>query len=159
VLRPDTDIEITHTAEVAISGREGHLPERDRRRDRTAALHPGDSRGGLRPPGLVRRAHTGSVHLYLAYGALGVLVVLVVAGERDVLRRWRAQIGRSWLGAPVVIGAMRQVRARLEGAPVAACCKPWRDIIKQLGKTTDHAAGNDGGVRGRPGDRRRDDAA
>ena len=29
--------------------------------------------------GLVRRAHTGSVHLYLAYGALGVLIVLVVA--------------------------------------------------------------------------------
>jgi hydrogenase-4 component B len=29
--------------------------------------------------GLVRRAHTGSVHLYLAYGALGVLTVLVVA--------------------------------------------------------------------------------
>ena len=28
---------------------------------------------------LVRRAHTGSVHLYLAYGALGVLIVLVVA--------------------------------------------------------------------------------
>lgn len=28
---------------------------------------------------LVRRAHTGSVHLYLAYGALGVLTVLVVA--------------------------------------------------------------------------------
>ena len=29
--------------------------------------------------GLMRRAHTGSVHLYLAYGALGVLIVLVVA--------------------------------------------------------------------------------
>ena len=28
---------------------------------------------------MVRRAHTGSVHQYLAYGALGVLVVLVVA--------------------------------------------------------------------------------
>ena len=28
---------------------------------------------------LIRRAHTGSVHLYLAYGALGVLVMLVVA--------------------------------------------------------------------------------
>ncbi len=28
---------------------------------------------------MVRRAHTGSVHLYLAYGALGVLIVLVVA--------------------------------------------------------------------------------
>jgi hydrogenase-4 component B len=28
---------------------------------------------------LVRRAHTGSVHAYLAYGALGVLIILVVA--------------------------------------------------------------------------------
>ncbi|CNN45713.1 NADH dehydrogenase subunit n [Mycobacterium tuberculosis] len=28
---------------------------------------------------LVRRAHNGRVHVYLAYGALGVLVVLVVA--------------------------------------------------------------------------------
>jgi hydrogenase-4 component B len=28
---------------------------------------------------LLRRAHTGSVHLYLAYGALGVLIMLVVA--------------------------------------------------------------------------------
>jgi hypothetical protein len=28
---------------------------------------------------MIRRAHTGSVHLYLGYGALGVLIVLVVA--------------------------------------------------------------------------------
>ena len=28
---------------------------------------------------VTRRAHTGSVHLYLLYGALGVLIVLVVA--------------------------------------------------------------------------------
>jgi hypothetical protein len=28
---------------------------------------------------LLRRAHTGSVHLYLLYGALGVLAVLVIA--------------------------------------------------------------------------------
>lgn len=28
---------------------------------------------------LVRRAHTGSVHLYLAYGAIGVLIALLVA--------------------------------------------------------------------------------
>jgi hypothetical protein len=27
----------------------------------------------------VRRAHPGSVHLYLAYGALGLLIVLVIA--------------------------------------------------------------------------------
>jgi hydrogenase-4 component B len=29
--------------------------------------------------GLMRRAHPGNVHLYLAYGALGVLIVLLVA--------------------------------------------------------------------------------
>jgi hypothetical protein len=28
---------------------------------------------------VIRRAHTGSIHLYLAYGALGVLIILVVA--------------------------------------------------------------------------------
>jgi len=28
---------------------------------------------------MMGRAHTGSVHLYLAYGALGVLIVLAVA--------------------------------------------------------------------------------
>jgi hypothetical protein len=28
---------------------------------------------------LVRRAHTGSVHLYLAYGAIGVLIAMLVA--------------------------------------------------------------------------------
>ena len=28
---------------------------------------------------LVRRAHTGSVHLYLAYGAVGVLIAMLVA--------------------------------------------------------------------------------
>jgi len=28
---------------------------------------------------LVRRAHTGSVHLYLAYGAFGLFIVLLVA--------------------------------------------------------------------------------
>ena len=78
VLRPDTDIEVTHLAESRYMVDRRHLPGQDRRRDRGPALPPGD-RGGGRRGRLVRRAHTGSVHLYLAYGALGVLIVLVVA--------------------------------------------------------------------------------
>ena len=38
------------------------------------------------------------------------------------------------LGAPVVIGAMRQVRARLEGRAGGGVLQPWRDLRKQLGK-------------------------
>ena len=45
-----------------------------------------------------------------------------------------AQIGAVTVGAPVVIGAMRQVRARLEGRAGGGVLQPWRDIIKQLGK-------------------------
>ncbi|AGL25548.1 formate hydrogenlyase [Mycobacterium tuberculosis CAS/NITR204] len=44
-----------------------------------------------------------------------------------------AQIGGVMVGAPLVIGMTRQVRARWEGragAPEA----PWRDLLKQLGK-------------------------
>ena len=63
---------------IALHGRGRHLPGQDRRRDRGSALHPGDPAVAA-VAGLARRAHTGSVHLYLAYGALGVLVVLVVA--------------------------------------------------------------------------------
>ena len=57
----------------------GHLP-----RARSATRSSGAStRPVIRAVGaaaqLMRRAHTGSVHLYLAYGALGVLIMLVVA--------------------------------------------------------------------------------
>ncbi|MET8429966.1 proton-conducting transporter membrane subunit [Nocardia sp. NPDC004860] len=78
VLRPDTDIEVTPLAEsrylvekVAYHARIADAVE-DRlyrpvvRAIRLAAL-------------TVARAHTGNVHLYLAYGALGVLIVLVVS--------------------------------------------------------------------------------
>jgi formate hydrogenlyase subunit 4 len=37
-------------------------------------------------------------------------------------------------GAPVVVGAMRQVRARLEGRAGAGIMQPWRDLRKQLRK-------------------------
>ncbi|MFD6357807.1 proton-conducting transporter transmembrane domain-containing protein [Nocardia tengchongensis] len=78
VLRPDSDIEITHLAEsrylvekVAYRARitdavEDRLYRPVVRAIRVAAL-------------AVARAHTGSVHLYLTYGALGVLIVLVVS--------------------------------------------------------------------------------
>lgn len=78
VLRPDTDIEVTQTAESRFMA--------DRITYRTAITDAVEQR--LYTPiaeavaaaaGLMRRAHTGSVHLYLAYGALGVLVVLVAA--------------------------------------------------------------------------------
>lgn len=45
-----------------------------------------------------------------------------------------AQIGMTMMGAPLVIGLMRQVRARLEGRAGGGLLQPWRDIVKQLGK-------------------------
>jgi formate hydrogenlyase subunit 4 len=39
-------------------------------------------------------------------------------------------------GAPVLVGMMRQVRARLEGRAGAGVGQPWRDLRKQLGKET-----------------------
>lgn len=44
------------------------------------------------------------------------------------------QIGAVMLGTPVMIGAMRQVRARLEGRRGGGALQPWRDLRKQLGK-------------------------
>jgi len=45
-----------------------------------------------------------------------------------------AQIGLVMLGAPLVIGLMRQVRARSEGRSGGGVLQPWRDLRKQLGK-------------------------
>lgn len=45
-----------------------------------------------------------------------------------------AQLAAVALGAPVVIGAMRQVRARAEGRVGAGVLQPWRDLRKQLAK-------------------------
>lgn len=78
VLRPDTDIEITHLAEsrylvdkVAYRARISDMIE-----DR---LYRPVTRVVRRAALAMARAHNGSVHLYLAYGAIGVLIVLVVA--------------------------------------------------------------------------------
>lgn len=45
-----------------------------------------------------------------------------------------AQIGAVILGAPLVIGLMRQIRARSEGRCGAGILQPWRDLRKQLRK-------------------------
>jgi hypothetical protein len=78
VLRPDTDVEVTHYAEsrymtdsVTYRSRIGDAIEE--------RLYPPALRAVAAAAGLLRRAHTGSVHLYLLYGGLGVLAVLVVA--------------------------------------------------------------------------------
>lgn len=78
VLRPDTDIEVTPYAEsrymvegVRYRSRIGDAIEERLYRPVVNAVGAA--------AGLLRRAHTGSVHLYLAYGALGVLIMLVVA--------------------------------------------------------------------------------
>lgn len=78
VLRPDTDVEVTHVAEsrymadsVTYRSRIGDTVEE--------RLYPPVLRAVGAAAALLRRAHTGSVHLYLLYGALGVLAVLVIA--------------------------------------------------------------------------------
>jgi NADH:ubiquinone oxidoreductase subunit 5 (subunit L)/multisubunit Na+/H+ antiporter MnhA subunit len=78
VLKPETDVEVTHFAESQ------YLVEKVTYRNLQA--DPVEKR--LYTPVVlavttwanwVRRAHPGSVHLYLAYGALGLLIVLVIS--------------------------------------------------------------------------------
>lgn len=78
VLRPDTDIEVTHLDESRYMADAVTYRARitDAIEDR---LYAPVIAAVAAAAGLMRRAHTGSVHLYLAYGALGVLVMLVVA--------------------------------------------------------------------------------
>lgn len=45
-----------------------------------------------------------------------------------------AQIGAVLLGAPLVVGLLRQVRARSEGRCGPGVLQPWRDLRKQLRK-------------------------
>jgi hydrogenase-4 component B len=78
VLRPDIDVEVTAfeesrylVARVAYRARIGDAVQ--------DLLYPRVSRAVTWCANGVRRAHTGSVHLYLAYGTLGVLIVLLVA--------------------------------------------------------------------------------
>ncbi|MEO8815169.1 MAG: proton-conducting transporter membrane subunit [Mycobacterium sp.] len=78
VLRPNTDIEVTHLADSHYQAQKISY-----RAEVTDVIEDRLYRPVLRVVAncaqVVRRAHTGSVHLYLAYGAIGVLIVLVVA--------------------------------------------------------------------------------
>jgi hydrogenase-4 component B len=78
VLRPDTDVEISHHAESRylvdkVTFRAALVDTIEHR------LYRPVERGVHAWAGWVRRAHSGSVHLYLGYGAIGLLVVLVLA--------------------------------------------------------------------------------
>jgi NADH:ubiquinone oxidoreductase subunit 5 (subunit L)/multisubunit Na+/H+ antiporter MnhA subunit len=78
VLQPDTDVEVTHFAESQ------YLVEKVTYRTRMAdpveqRLYTPVVRGVTVWAQYVRRAHPGSVHLYLTYGAVGLLIVLLVA--------------------------------------------------------------------------------
>jgi hypothetical protein len=78
VLRPDTDIEVTPFAESQYLV--AKVAYRARISDAVQdLLYTPVIRAVTLCANGVRRAHTGSVHLYLAYGALGVLIVLLVA--------------------------------------------------------------------------------
>ncbi len=78
VLSPQVDVDVTHYAESAYlvqRVRFSHsLPDAVEVR-----LYAPVVRAVVRGAELVRRAHTGRIHLYLAYGLAGLLVVLVVA--------------------------------------------------------------------------------
>jgi formate hydrogenlyase subunit 3/multisubunit Na+/H+ antiporter MnhD subunit len=78
VLRPDTGIEVTHLE--ATRYHVARIAYRTTVSDAVEDRVYGPVLRGLTSCAqAVRRAHNGSVHLYLAYGVLGVLVVLVVA--------------------------------------------------------------------------------
>ncbi|ULN54439.1 hypothetical protein MIU77_03025 [Mycolicibacillus parakoreensis] len=78
VLRPDTELAVTHLAgsRYLVDTISYRTAMSDVVEDR---LYRPVLRAVTGAAQLMRRAHTGSVHLYLAYGAVGVLVILVVA--------------------------------------------------------------------------------
>ncbi|MBS9535537.1 respiratory chain complex I subunit 1 family protein [Mycobacterium sp. M1] len=53
-------------------------------------------------------------------------------------------------GAPLVLGRMRQIRARLEGRVGGGVLQPWRDLRKQLGKQSITPVGTSWVFRGAP---------
>jgi len=78
ILRPDTNVEVTHFAEsqylVEKVTYQARMVDPVEQRFYTPVVLAVTTWAQL-----VRRAHTGSVHLYLAYGATGLLIVLLVA--------------------------------------------------------------------------------
>jgi len=78
VLRPDADIEITPHEQSRYLAL--HVAYRARVVDAFEEwLYKPVIRLVAMAAAVVQRAHTGSVHVYLAYGALSVLIILVVA--------------------------------------------------------------------------------
>lgn len=78
VLRPDTDLEVTHVAESQYLVQK--VAYRARLTDAVETrLYDPVVRAVQLWAGWLRRAHSGSVHLYLTFGFVGLLVVLVVA--------------------------------------------------------------------------------
>ena len=78
VLRPDTDVEVTHFTESQ------YLIEKVSYRTQFAdpveeRFYTPVVRAVSTVAEWVRRAHTGSIHLYLTYGAVGLLLVLLAA--------------------------------------------------------------------------------
>lgn len=78
VLRPDSDVTVTHIAESR------YLIEQVRYRSRVVdsaetRLYEPVVRGVVYVANLLRRAHAGSVHAYLAYGAAALLIFLMIA--------------------------------------------------------------------------------
>ncbi|MEP7018564.1 MAG: proton-conducting transporter membrane subunit [Actinomycetota bacterium] len=78
ILRPDTDVEVTHFAESQ------YLVEKVTYRTRLddpveQRFYMPVVRAVTGWAQWVRRAHNGSIHVYLSYGALGMLIVLLVA--------------------------------------------------------------------------------
>ena len=78
ILRPDTDVEVTHFAESQ------YLVEKVTYRTRLddpveQRFYIPVVRAVTGWAQWVRRAHNGSIHVYLSYGALGMLIVLLVA--------------------------------------------------------------------------------
>ena len=78
VLRPDTDVEVTHFAEsqylIEKVTYRARLDDPVERRFYIPVVHAVTTWAQW-----VRRAHNGSIHLYLSYGALWMLIVLLVA--------------------------------------------------------------------------------
>ncbi len=78
VLRPDTDVDVSHLSEsrylvAKVSYRSVIVDVIERR------LYEPVVRAVMAAADVVRRGHTGSVHAYLGYGAIGLVIMLVVA--------------------------------------------------------------------------------
>ena len=138
VLRPEQDVDVTHHDESRLPRADGGVPATGAGPDRTAALRAGAVRGRRRGAGPGADLATGSVHRYLGYGFYTLCAAAGAAGGHPMTA---AASGASLLQvlvvvalSPLLIGMMRQVRARLEGRAGAGVGQPWRDLRKLLRK-------------------------